>query len=68
MFKSAAQEISQWADQCRRWAKGARTREQRLTLQSLEKLLNDAAIEADEDCGYEYFASVGAKILIQLAS
>jgi hypothetical protein len=46
MFKSAAEEINQWADQCRRWAKDARTREQRLTLQSLEKLLEDAAIEA----------------------
>jgi hypothetical protein len=49
MFKSAAEEISQWADQCRRWANGARTREQRLTLQRLEKLLDDAAIEADEE-------------------
>ncbi len=49
MFKSAAEEISQWADQCRRWARGARTREQRVTLQSLEKLLHDAAIEAEEE-------------------
>ncbi|HEX4040146.1 MAG TPA: hypothetical protein VHY10_00470 [Xanthobacteraceae bacterium] len=49
MFKSAAEEISQWADQCRRWANGARTREQRLTLRSLEKLLLDAAIEAEEE-------------------
>jgi len=49
MFKSAAQEIGHWADQCRRWAKGARTREQRLTLQSLEKLLHDAALEAEEE-------------------
>lgn len=48
MFKSAAEEISQWADQCRRWAKGARSREQRLTLQSLEKLLHAAALDADE--------------------
>lgn len=47
MFKSAADEMSQWAEQCRRWAKSARTREQRLTLQSLEKLLDDAALEAD---------------------
>ena len=51
MFKSAAEELSQWADQCRRWAKGARTREQRLTLQSLERLLDDAAIEAEQDSG-----------------
>ncbi len=49
MLKSAAEEISQWADQCRRWAKGARTREQLLTLQSLERLLNDAAAEAEQD-------------------
>ena len=48
MFKSAAEEISEWADQCRRWARGARTREQRSTLMSLEKLLQDAAIEADD--------------------
>ncbi len=48
MFKSAAEELSQWADQCRRWARGARTREQRLTLQSLERLLDDAAIEAEQ--------------------
>jgi hypothetical protein len=49
MFKSAAEEISQWADQCRRWASGARTREQRATLRSLEKLLLDAAIEAEQE-------------------
>jgi hypothetical protein len=49
MFKSAAAELSQWADQCRRWAKGARTHEQRLTLESLERLLDDAAIEAERD-------------------
>lgn len=51
MFKSAAEELNQWADQCRRWAKGARTREQRLTLQGLERLLDDAAIEAECDPG-----------------
>ncbi|MGC1276588.1 MAG: hypothetical protein WA893_00020 [Xanthobacteraceae bacterium] len=51
MFKSAAEELNQWADQCRRWAKGARTREQRLTLQGLERLLDDAAIEAEFDPG-----------------
>jgi hypothetical protein len=51
MFKSAAEELNQWADQCRRWAKCARTREQRLTLQSLERLLDDAAIEAEQDAG-----------------
>jgi hypothetical protein len=51
MFKSAAEELNQWADQCRRWAKGARTREQRMTLQGLERLLDDAAIEAEQDAG-----------------
>jgi len=49
MFKSAAEEISLWADQCRRWAKDARTREQRATLQSLERLLQDAASEAEDE-------------------
>ena len=49
MFKSAAEEISQWADQCRRWAKDARTREQRVTLQSLQRLLYDAAVEAEDE-------------------
>ncbi len=48
MIKSAAEEIGEWADQCRRWAKGARTREQRSTLMGLEKLLQDAALEADD--------------------
>jgi hypothetical protein len=51
MFKSAAEELNQWADQCRRWAKGASTREQRLTLQGFERLLDDAAIEAEQDSG-----------------
>jgi hypothetical protein len=49
MFKSAAEELSGWAAQCRRWAKGARTREQRLNLLSLEKILDDAALEAELD-------------------
>lgn len=49
MFKSAADEISQWADQCRRWANGARTREQRSTLASLGRLLHDAAIDAEDE-------------------
>jgi hypothetical protein len=48
MFKSAAQEIGQWADQCRRWARGARTREQRLMLLNLEHLLSQAALEAED--------------------
>ncbi len=54
MFKSAAEEISQWADQCRRWTRTARTNEQRLTLQSWERLFSLAAMEAegDFDLGY----------------
>ena len=47
MVKSAADEISEWADQCRRWAKRARTQDQRRTLQCLERLLDDAALEAE---------------------
>jgi hypothetical protein len=54
MFKSAAEEISQWADQCRRWARGARTTEQRLTLQSWERLFSLAAMEAEEDFDLGY--------------
>jgi hypothetical protein len=46
-FKSASEEISRWADQCRRWALRASAPEQRLTLQSLERLLNGAAAEAE---------------------
>jgi hypothetical protein len=48
MFKSAAEELGQWADQCRRWARGAHTREQRLVLQSLERILSQAALEAED--------------------
>ncbi len=49
MFKSAAEEIGQWADQCRRWARGARNKEQRLTLQHWERLFSKAALDAEED-------------------
>lgn len=49
LFKSASEEISHWADQCRRWAHRARASEQRLTLQSLEMLLSQAATEAEHD-------------------
>jgi hypothetical protein len=48
MFKSAAEEISQWADQCRRWARGARGREQKLMLQNLERVLSQAALDAED--------------------
>ena len=60
MFKSAAEEISQWADQCRRWAQNARTRDQQLTLQSLERLLNQAAIEAEGALRNAAFAPVAS--------
>jgi hypothetical protein len=46
MFKSAGEEISQWADRCRRWAREARTRDQKLSLQNLERLLSQAALDA----------------------
>jgi hypothetical protein len=49
MIKSAAEEISQWANECRRWAREARTREQKLMLQNLERLLSEAALDADDD-------------------
>jgi hypothetical protein len=48
MFKSAAEEISQWADQCRRWAHQARTRDQKLMLQNLDRLLSQAALDAED--------------------
>ncbi len=49
VFKSAAEEIGEWADQCRRWARSARNKEQRLTLQHWERLFDRAALEADDD-------------------
>lgn len=61
MFKSAAEEIGQWADQCRRWARQARTRDQKLMLQNLERLLSQAALDAEDalepDCVLRPFAS-----------
>ena len=53
MSKSAAAEISEWAEQCRRWARAAHTREQRQMLQSLERLLDEAALEAEDDFDIE---------------
>jgi hypothetical protein len=53
MFKSAAEEIGEWADRCRRWARRAQTSEQRLMLQSWERLFNQAESEAEENFGYE---------------
>lgn len=49
MFRSAADEISQWAERCRVWARGARTAEQRTMLHDLEELLSQAALDAEED-------------------
>ena len=49
MFKSAVTELSQWADQCRRWADSSRTKEQRLDLKGLERILSDAASQAEGD-------------------
>jgi hypothetical protein len=48
MLKSAAEEISQWADHCRRWARQARSRDQKLMLQNLERLLSQAALDAED--------------------
>ncbi len=48
MFKSAAEEISQWADRCGRWARQARSRDQKLMLQNLERVLSQAALDAKE--------------------
>ena len=53
MSKSAAAEMSEWADRCRRWARAAHSREQRLMLQSLERLLSEAALEAEDDLDIE---------------
>jgi hypothetical protein len=52
MFNSAAEEILHWAGRCRTWARGARSHEQRLMLQSLERLLGQAALDVDEDIDY----------------
>jgi hypothetical protein len=49
MIKSAAEEIGQWANECRRWAREARTREQKLMLRNLERLLSEAALDAEDD-------------------
>ncbi len=57
MFKSAAEEISEWANHCRRWARRARTKEQRLILQRWEWFFNEAAVEAQQDADIAYRAS-----------
>jgi hypothetical protein len=60
MFKSAAEEFGEWADRCRRWARGAKSSEQRLTLQSWERLFNQAEIEAEESFDCRYGGAAGA--------
>ncbi len=54
-LSSAAEEISRWAERCRIWADGARTREQRVMLHSLEMVLSKAAMEAQQELGPEQF-------------
>jgi hypothetical protein len=54
MFKSAAEEISQWADQCRRWARRARTKEQLLALQHWEWFFSEAALDEQQDFDITY--------------
>jgi len=49
MLSSAAEEISEWAERCRIWACGARTMEQRSLLQGLERLLTQAAFDAERN-------------------
>lgn len=62
MFKSAAEEIGHWADQCRRWARRARTKEQRVTLQNWERLFSEAELEAQQDADIAYCARPQAPI------
>jgi hypothetical protein len=54
MLRSATEELSRWADQCRRWSRSARTKEQRLTLQNWERFMLQAATECEreEDAGF----------------
>jgi hypothetical protein len=49
MFESVPEEIGHWAERCHVWAQGARTQEQRSMLQNLERLLDQAAAEAQRD-------------------
>ena len=52
MLRSAAEELSRWADQCRRWSRSAQTNEQRLTLQNWERFMLQAATESEQEPGY----------------
>jgi hypothetical protein len=53
VFKSAAEEISQWADRCGRWAREARSRDQKLMLQNLERILSQAALDAENTLEFD---------------
>jgi hypothetical protein len=57
MFKSAAEEFGEWADRCRRWARRAQTKEQRMTLQNWERLFSEAELEAQQDGDIAYCAN-----------
>jgi hypothetical protein len=46
---AAAKEINQWADQCLRWARSARTDEQRQSLQNWEQFLRQVALKAERN-------------------
>jgi len=59
MFTSATDEISHWADRCRLWARGARTSEQRKTLQLWERLLRQAAVDAQNNLEWSYVSGTG---------
>jgi hypothetical protein len=48
MLKSAGEEIIQWAERCRYWSRKAATKEQRSTLLGLERLLIEAAADAED--------------------
>jgi hypothetical protein len=49
MSGSDAQEIAQWAEQCRQWARNARSSEHRAALQYWERLLRQAASDPERE-------------------
>ena len=62
MLKSAAEELGEWADRCRRWARRAQSSEQRLMLQSWERLFSQAEIEAEENRGCDSLLQTSHKL------
>jgi hypothetical protein len=62
MFKSATDELGEWADRCRRWARRAKSNEQRLILQSFERLFSHAEFEAEENFGCEPHSARSSKL------